>query len=287
MFLEVFDKPWYVLRPRQLLRRWTPSGPRSRTLWGQDLELTDDVLGGAVRRMGIFDLVVSEVLFRLAGPGETVVDAGANIGHMSGVLATAVGPTGRVLAYEPNPQVLDILRRNVATFAKDHRLGRVVVRANALSSRRSVAPFALASEDNLGTGTLSGSDNSARSVSVETIRLDESLGDERPNLMKIDVEGHELAVLEGAGDFVGPDGIRDLVVEAHEGLGGSVAAFLGERGYALFALHRNFAGPIARSGASDGPPRFESLSLLATTQPDRAASRLEPRGWRILRPGPL
>ncbi len=47
---------------------------------------------------------MSEVLARLIDPGDTVVDAGANVGYMTVLAAAAAGPTGRVVAFEPHPE---------------------------------------------------------------------------------------------------------------------------------------------------------------------------------------
>lgn len=51
---------------------------------------------------------------RVVQPGVTVVDAGAHIGYYTRLLAEMVGPSGRVLAFEPHPESVAVLRRNVA-----------------------------------------------------------------------------------------------------------------------------------------------------------------------------
>ena len=61
-------------------------------------ELGDGVLadstktiGQSIRTTGLYDLAVSEVLARLIDPGDTVVDAGANVGYMTVLAAAAAG----------------------------------------------------------------------------------------------------------------------------------------------------------------------------------------------------
>jgi|GraSoi2013_115cm_1033766.scaffolds.fasta_scaffold05929_4 FkbM family methyltransferase len=57
--------------------------------------------------------MTTEVLWRLVAPGDTTIDGGANIGHMSSILAHRAGLSGRVLAFEPHPQTFERLKRNV------------------------------------------------------------------------------------------------------------------------------------------------------------------------------
>ena len=59
------------------------------------------------------DLRVSEALWRLTDCGETAIDIGANIGYMTRLLAFRVGRQGRVLAFEPQPKLVNILTENV------------------------------------------------------------------------------------------------------------------------------------------------------------------------------
>lgn len=123
-------KPWFLFRPSQVIRRLTFRPASSvRTLeaaWGgRLLAHDDDHIGQCLATTGIYDLAVSELLFRLIHPGDLVVDAGANIGYMS-VLAATAG--AQVISFEPNPELLPILRQNVGTKGQ--------VRPVALGARR-------------------------------------------------------------------------------------------------------------------------------------------------------
>src|SRR5207302_5965996 len=116
-----------------------------------------DPLGNAVARTGVYDLIVSETLARLADPGETCIDAGANVGVMSNLLAHAVGSTGRVVCFEPHPLIAATLRRNVALWEQMHGLTTIEVREVAVSSssgRLPLATNARAFAQNKGTATL-------------------------------------------------------------------------------------------------------------------------------------
>lgn len=63
---------------------------------------------------GVYEPIDTAFVGRVVQPGDTVVDVGANIGYYTCYLARLVGPKGHVLAFEPAPDLIDILRDNVA-----------------------------------------------------------------------------------------------------------------------------------------------------------------------------
>ena len=160
-------KPWFVFRPWQVVRRLTfrPTSAYRRlpVAWGEHLlALDDEHIGRCLGTTGIYDLAVSELLFRLIEPGDLVIDAGANIGYMS-VLAATAG--AHVIAFEPNPALLPILRQNLGK--------RGEVRPVALGARRHTAvliPPDPAAHNN-GLGRL-GSDAEPGAVPVQVETLD-------------------------------------------------------------------------------------------------------------------
>src|SRR5205823_1974821 len=90
-------KPEYVYRPRQLVRRLldgrrVPGSFIDAPLpWGASIRVrTGDAIGDAVLQLGVLDLAVTEVFLRLAEAGETAIDAGANVGYMTALLAHRV-----------------------------------------------------------------------------------------------------------------------------------------------------------------------------------------------------
>src|SRR5690349_2167069 len=106
---ERLMKPPYVYRPRQILRRLArDAGPTVRTPWGIDIETPerDQVLGGALRRSAVYELVVSETAWRLCDPADAAIDAGANVGYYTGLLAVRAAS---VDAIEPHPDLRAML----------------------------------------------------------------------------------------------------------------------------------------------------------------------------------
>jgi hypothetical protein len=102
-------------------------------------------------------------------------------------------------------------------------------------------------------------------------------------VLKIDVEGHEAAVLQGAASLLARHGIRDIVFEEHGSHPTNATRLLEGYGYALFRLRQRFLGLSADpAGESGKHGQWDPPSYLATTDPDRATVRLAPRGWAVL-----
>lgn len=134
-------------------------------------------------------------LFRTAlEPGMTVLDVGANIGYYAAHAARAVGPTGRVHAFEPDPRTAESLRENMLL----NGLSNVTVHENAVSAGAGSRELILS-----GTASHSGfrrtmdEDTIVGSTTVKTVALDDVLDGASVDVMKMDVEGEEPFVLRG------------------------------------------------------------------------------------------
>lgn len=132
-------------------------------------------------------------------PGQTIYDIGANKGQMSLLFARGVGPSGRVLAFEPAPAEYSSLCRNLRLNGLD----QVQAFPRAVSDTAGRATFTYAAErptqGKLAAVEPSYANEGAGSFEVETVTLDGLLaqGLPAPDLVKIDVEGAAAAVLRG------------------------------------------------------------------------------------------
>lgn len=144
---------------------------------------------------GVHEPFSTQVLATLTQGGDVVIDVGANIGYFTLLFARAVGPSGRVFAFEPEPVNFSLLARNVEVNGYQ---GRVIVFQQAASDTSGWAPLAV-SELNRGLNRLWQGPAGSTTVQVEKIVPDDdsSLFERPVNLIKIDVEGWEDHVLRG------------------------------------------------------------------------------------------
>lgn len=199
-------------------------------------------------------------------PGDTAVDVGANKGSYTWWMRLAVGGSGRVLAIEPQPELAAYLRAacgglgwdnvEIVEAAASDRAGRATLRVPGAG----VSPGA-----SLEPGPAGGGD--AREIACETVRLDDLVreaGVGRVALVKVDVEGHELAVFRGAERILERDRPALLFECEARHLGGrspaEVFEFLAARGYEGCFFSPAGPRPIAEFDAarhqSRGPGRF-------------------------------
>lgn len=143
-------------------------------------------------------------------PGDVVADVGANIGLYSVALAKRVGERGRVHAFEPDPQNLQLLQR--------------LIDLNRVNSNITVVPCAVGDRD--GTISFTGGRQSESHVElassetgqqVQCVTLNMLFAQTQLNLLKIDVEGFEEHVLRGACDLLrDPERApRTIFIEVH------------------------------------------------------------------------
>jgi FkbM family methyltransferase len=141
------------------------------------------------------------LLNRVVRPGEVVVDVGAHRGVYADRLARLVGTRGHVYAFEPNPASWDVLTRVVGG------LPQVTIHRVGVSDSPGSATLFRPRPDGVRVDAMSSLSRPGDTagvaydpVAIDLVTLDDALAQElRPiALVKIDVEGHELAVLRGA-----------------------------------------------------------------------------------------
>jgi FkbM family methyltransferase len=213
-------------------------------------------------------------LQRYVQPGMTVVDVGSNLGLYTILLSRLVGPTGRVLAFEPDPDLFSLLERNCAL----NDCSNVTAYHLALGSKREhllLHTTSLNSGDShLGDG---GSRIFRRSAQIEVGPLDEIIPGLRPDLVKIDVQGWELEVLKGMRALLAdsprtdlyfefwPDGLRRAGSSAHE-----VVQWLRELGF-------RFCEAGSSQWLEDAALTALSRKLTGLKHADLFATRNQPR----------
>jgi FkbM family methyltransferase len=286
---RIQSKPQYALHPgraaRRVLHRFSAGDDVRREVttlpWCLDLEVQrSDQIGYSILTGVIFDPPVTETLFRLIEPGATVCDVGANIGYLTSLAAHRAGPAGAVRAYEPHPVVHALLEANVARW-QSRPVAAVQTRPVALSDQVGTGRLAVDAtfDQNMGLASLEARGDAW--VEVEMTTLDSEIGSGQVDVLKIDVEGHEAAVLAGAATLLGDQRVRHVIFEDHGLYPSPVTRIVEDAGYTLYALEGDLVGlrlvdPAARTDLSAWP----GPSYLATIEPDRVAAAMSHRWWR-------
>jgi len=167
--------------------------------------------------LGRWETPYTALFTRLLAPGQTVLDLGANHGVYALLAAQAVGPAGRVHAFEPNPRLAHLvdlsLRLNgFGGWAHVHALGA----SDAAGTARLVFLDAFS-----GGGAVDSGADAAQQPGVDCrlVVLDEMFADPafRPDVVKMDVEGYEGRALRGMrGMIARAPGIRIMMEFAPE-----------------------------------------------------------------------
>lgn len=157
----------------------------------------DQYVGASLIHYGEFSEGEASLFRQLLAPGSVVVEAGANIGAHTVQLSRLAGESGAVFAFEPQRTVFQTLCANLAlneclnVVAKQEGLGR--------QAGEMVLPNVDPRQSNNFGGLSLLESGQGERVAISTI---DRLGLARCDLIKADVEGMELAVLEGAGETI-------------------------------------------------------------------------------------
>ncbi len=173
-------------------------------LFGQRVTVfRNDHVGDKIASNGLYEKENLELLLRLLRrlPQPVVLDIGANIGNHTLAFATVAA---QVHAFEPIPRIHALLRQNV----EQNRLGNVTLHALALSDSDGAATIHMVKAGNFGASSFDKRSEATEAVTVQRRRGDAllaELGVARVDLVKIDVEAHEVYVLRGLMDTLRRD----------------------------------------------------------------------------------
>ncbi|HSK79666.1 MAG TPA: FkbM family methyltransferase [Thermoanaerobaculia bacterium] len=163
----------------------------------------------------VYDPGMTHLLSAEVGSGDECWNVGANVGVHVLQLAALVGPTGRVVAFEPNPEAASLLRRNIALNGFADRVD--IVRA-AVGQRPGITDFFFAGADPMGRPDKPNPLLSrTRRIRVPVTTLDELVGQRSaaPKCIVIDIEGWEVGALLGAESVLQLQPLPLLVFELH------------------------------------------------------------------------
>jgi FkbM family methyltransferase len=211
--------PLRLLPPNLKLRVF--SGLNRGALW---------VVGSGINEcwMGTYERQVQKVVSQIVRPGAAVWDLGANVGFYTLAFSKLVGPTGSVVAFEADGLNSAYLLQHI----KLNKLDNVTVVQAVVYRSPGMISFSI---DALGTQHAICGDSRRQ---IPSISLDSYLanGESSPDVIKIDVEGAEAAVLEGAKQLLQARH-PDLIIALHGSEeSAECSAFLRDLGYAFFDM---------------------------------------------------
>jgi FkbM family methyltransferase len=186
----------HVLKQRYLLRK-------VYDYW-MYLDATDRGISRTLLLFAQRELDHKQILEQVLRPGMMILDIGANLGYYVLMEWRRIGPGGRICAVEPSPYNQPLLKRNMAL----NGCSNVTVLPYAVSDQCTTQRFHIAAQSNLNTFHPIGTgitELTGEQVDVETLTVPELVrrcneGAEtprQPDLIRMDVEGHEVEVLNG------------------------------------------------------------------------------------------
>ncbi len=167
------------------------------------VDVRDPAISKPILALGEYEPSFTKVFLKLARESSQFLDVGANIGFFT-LLAASAMPGGRILSIEPDPNNVLILRANIALNGFDESVK--VFHAAASESNGEVFFSSLGHDANIGSRFTAKDAETllARSLPgaaapsvIESVAVDSLVADQKLDLVKIDVEGHEPSVFKG------------------------------------------------------------------------------------------
>jgi len=208
---------------------------------------------------GFWELWVTTAMMRCVRRGSVVADIGANLGYFTLLLADLTGPDGRVLSFEPNPNLAGLLRKSIevngfSPFTDFHEL--------ALGGAAGTADMDIRI-DQQGGGRMIGSSHTAAGGAVRIERFDRIPHAAQVEFIKMDVEGFEPEVWKGMTALLEAGRPLTIFMEFTVGRLPDPAGFLDailRWGFSLEIIR--FTGqiePIAREALLGGPKDVDHM----------------------------
>ena len=278
----VLGRPIGGIRPRRIYdylgqRAFAePEFAWFRNKYGSELHLSHSYhIDRNILIFGCYDAELHRALEQIVKPGNVCFDIGANMGEMTLHMAQLAGPSGAVHAFEPIPRIHDRLEKNI----RRNGLKNVHLHRFALSNTNGTCRIAsaLSTQDNQGLASIVNTDDKAltqrEEIAVRT--LDDFVRENsiaRIDVMKIDIQGAEMFLLEGGKKVFGemaPDLFIEISPQDLKGAGfdsRDLCRALQEYGYTLVEL-RNMKRTLS---ADDMAPDFHATNVYCSKSPRSA-----------------
>lgn len=245
----------------------------------------DRYIRQAIQTTGEYSGAEIDLYQSLLRPDDVAIDVGANVGVFSIAIGLSVGPAGRVLAFEPQPPIYELLKRNLSRpeLKQVQAVRAIVARRDGVAEFIEVQTLPEGEEVNFGGLGVHSSIRRRYGRFVPTdVRCVDGLALDRCDFIKIDAEGTEGAVVVGATATIAR--CRPVVsfeCDRPDVAGPLVDTFL-DAGYRLWRFRgSNMRVPNPKGATLEGFPNISILMLLAV--PEERLDRLAAADMSALR----
>lgn len=264
---------FYRLSGSHLVDRPIPLGLTLR------IPANDQGIGLTLESTGQWEPLETATLLGVLRAGQTCFDVGANVGYYSLLAAAVVGPSGRVVAFEPD-------RRNLALLEGNLRLNgltNVTIVEQAVSRSSGAAVLMVSSFDpSRHTIVEANGPKGDERRQITSVSLDEWCETHGiyPDVMKIDIEGAEGLLVEGGRRVLADPRVRTVLMEfvapriAASGVDpAALLSTLSAMGFEIFQMdeRRGVVEPLPREAWATGAGSYQIRNLLLQ-KPETGAS---------------
>jgi FkbM family methyltransferase len=207
---------------------------------------------------GVRDLAIHRFYEQWIRPGDIVIDVGANVGTHLFPMSRLVGRDGWVIGYDADPEICAMLDKS----ARLNRMENVTIRCCAVSSQSGILNLKR-NQTNRGQTSVDSHDRrvglavncTPLDLEVKTFSIQGKI-----RLIKIDVEGHETSVIEGAQQLLRQDGDIAIVMEHFEESGEAATSLLKKNGFTPYQVTSNGSTVVSSSSYGDNVVWLKSRS---------------------------
>jgi len=210
LLMRVRPAPLASLGKRLLRIRRCEITTKEGTFWVDPASYS----GLELAQAAVYDPATLAVIHRLLRPGDTFIDIGANEGYFTVVASRLVGPTGRVLAVEPQSRLAPVLARNLAL----NHCANVVVIPAAISDHSGTSLLHLTPDmNNSASGLAAPTRYRLATQPVSLMTLADLLAGAPGSapVVKMDIESFEHEAVHGGEALFRAGAVRALILELH------------------------------------------------------------------------
>jgi FkbM family methyltransferase len=211
--MQWIDRSTFIIRAARWMRERIAGDTAlvvNDRIEGHRIHITSDYID-LLKGQG-YERGTTRVFTELVKEEMNVVDIGANIGYYTLLAARRVGPQGKVYAFEPEPRNFKLLSENLRLNGYEN----VVPIQKAVSNKAGTTSLFLSPRGSTSHSLLPSRDRSKRTITIETVTLDEFFaaeGNPAIQVVKMDIEGWEIEALDGMGKLIAGNSPLKMIVE--------------------------------------------------------------------------